>query len=227
MVQYRGDPGAQTPFVLVDPQQQRDALEFVTDILFNDDFFDISPEVLNHLAPSRWWHDGSSVSFSMDFPMYDYISTIQWWTLLDRFFPNTLRRIHDAELKTDADDKFTIAEYFQKLKAGCWSDALDHDRLQNGTWTDSKPYISSVRRSLQREYLTLVEILVRYKPGTMLSPDVHAMLQCSIRDLSGELQQALQGDNNLDFASRAHLESCKSRIDRILTPELSEIERRY
>ena len=34
------------------------------------------------------------------------------------FFPETLRRIHDAELKTSADDRLTVAEYLQSIQKG-------------------------------------------------------------------------------------------------------------
>ena len=43
--------------------QQREALAFVTEHLFSDKFFGLSPELLNHLASARWWHDGAYVDF--------------------------------------------------------------------------------------------------------------------------------------------------------------------
>jgi hypothetical protein len=47
------------------------------------------------------------------------------------------------------------------------------------------------------------------------------MVQQSLRDLSEQIGGVLK-PGKLDFASRAHLESSKSRIDRMLAPELDE-----
>ena len=223
---HRGDLDAPPPFVLVEPERQRAALTFIEDNLFTDEFFGFSPEVLNHLAPSRWWHQDSWVSYSMDFPVHDIVALLQWWNLFDRLYPGTLRRIHDAELKTTAADKLTAAEYLQRIQTACWSDATDTRQLQSRHWSDNEPFLSSIRRSLQREYLGLVEPLVRQRPGRVLSPDLHAMLQYSLQKLAYRLSVVLNvgTSGKLDFASEAHLATCKSRIERMLSAELREYE---
>jgi hypothetical protein len=218
---HRGDPDAPPPFEVVDPDRQREALAFIEQRIFSDDFFKFSPEVLNHLAAPRWWHAGTNISFTVDYPIHDMIGLLQWWQLFDRLMPNTIRRIYDAELKTDAADKFTVAEYLQRLQKACWGDALDEKRAGRGTWTDAKPFVSGIRRSLQREYLSLMEPLVRMQPGVLNSPDLHAMLQHSLRKLSEGIGTVLE-TGKVDFASEAHLTACKSRIDRMLAPELRE-----
>ena len=218
---HRGDDNAEAPFVLVDPDMQRRALDFIADHLFSEEFFEFDPELLNHLAPSRWSHAGTRVNYSMDFPIRNVISSIQWWNIYDRLFPTVLRRIHDAELKTNADNKFTLAEYLERLEKGCWSDAVDAKRLEKGEWTNASPFVSDIRRSLQREYLAMVEPLVRYEPGVVISPDIQAMIKYSLKRLSGQLEKVID-KNTADFASQAHLVACKSRIDRMLDPELQE-----
>ncbi len=221
---HKGEPGAEPPFVLVDPRTQREALSFIEASLYNDEFFAVPPEVLNHLAPSRWWHEGSSISFTMDFQIHELISVLQWWNLFERLFPNTLRRIHDAELKTDSAERLTAAEYIQRIKGACWGPTIDPGGSRKAAWTDANPMISDTRRSLQREYLGLVEPLVRTRPGYVLSPDLHAMVTQSVRDLSQEIDQVL-GSGKIDFASEAHLNECKSRIKRMLEAELPEYQR--
>ena len=91
-------------------------------------------------------------------------------------------------------------------------------------WTDSNPYISDVRRSLQREYLGLMEPLVRTQPGRVLSPDLHAMVTHSLQTLSDRIEPVL-ANGKIDFASEAHLRASKSRIDRMLAPDLTEYGR--
>ncbi|HPC20939.1 MAG TPA: zinc-dependent metalloprotease [Phycisphaerae bacterium] len=220
---HRGDGAEGAPLVLVDAKLQREALRFLQENLYKDDFFQVAPDVLNHLVPPRWYHYGARVSYSMDFPIHDLVGFLQWWNLIDRLYPNTLRRIYDAELKSTAPDRLTAAEYLQTIQDACWSDAVDLERLKKGAWSDAEPFLSSYRRSLQREYLGLMESLVRYGPGGLLPPDVHAMLQYSLQKLSTNIGAVLNASGNkADFASQAHLSTCKSRIDRILTSELRE-----
>jgi hypothetical protein len=218
---HRGDPDAPPPFTLVDAKTQRRALAFIEKHLFGDAFFHVPPDVLNHISPSRWWHDGARVSYSMDFPIHNFIAFLQWWNLFDRLFPNTLRRLHDAELKTVEADSLTVAEYLRRLESACWSNLCDTERAGQGTWSDNKPFVSDIRRSLQREYLGLMEPLVRIQPGFLLSPDLQGMLKHSLRELSERLDAVLKTDK-LDFASAAHVRNCKTRIDRMLAPELKE-----
>ncbi len=217
---HRGDPDAAPPFELVPAEQQREALKFITDSLYSDKFFAFSPEVLNHLTMPRWWHEGAYVDFRVDFPAHQVISMLQWWNLFDRLFPNTLRRIHDAELKNPSADRLTAAEYVQAIKKACWS-GLDPAKAKSGTFSDSAPFITDVRRSLQREYLSLVEPLVRTPPGQIISPDLHGMVQHSLRTLNNQIKETV-ATGKLDFASEAHLAACQSRIERMLAPELNE-----
>ena len=217
---HRGDPNAPPPFEMVPAERQREALQFIEKHLFNDEFFGLSAKVLNHLTMPRWYHRNSYVSYVVDFPAHDYVSLMQWWNLFDRLYPNTLRRIYDAELKFEKGEKFTTAEYLRSLQEGCWKDVFD-EKGTAGEWSDEKPFSSSFRRSLQREYLRILEVLVRSRPGATLPADLHAMVQQTLRDLGEEIDQVVQ-DGKLDFASKAHLSSSLSRIKRMLEPELTE-----
>jgi hypothetical protein len=119
---HRGDPNARTPFVVVDPKLQRKALAFVENSLYKDDFFTFAPDFLNHLAPPRWWHTGTSFNMtyvSVVFPIHEYIGVLQWWQLSDRLSPYTLMRIYDAETQTSDAEKLTAAEYIQRIQE-CW-----------------------------------------------------------------------------------------------------------
>ncbi|MGD2109909.1 MAG: zinc-dependent metalloprotease [Phycisphaerae bacterium] len=218
---HRGDPDAATPLELVDPDRQRAALSFIADNLYQDEFFNFPPEVLNHLIAPRWWHEGAQMDYAVDFPIHRLIASLQRLNLFDRLFPGTLKRIHDAELKTTDPNRFTVAEYLKTLQDACWGDSLDTSRIKKGSWTDAAPAISNVRRSLQREYLSVIEPLVRTSPGMVMSPDLHAMAQYCLRQLDKKIGKVLES-GDLDFASEAHLAACKSRIERILEAELKE-----
>jgi len=217
---HRGE-STTPPFVLVEPAKQRRALSFIRTHMLDKQDFGISSELLNHLAPSRWSHAGTSTSYTMDYPIRSTISMFQAWVLFDRYFPNTLRRIHDSEMKTTATDKVTLSEYLRTIQDACWSDAFDGKRLTGAAWSDAKPFVPDVRRSLQREYLSALEPLVRTSPGMLVSADIHAQLRQGLVDLSRNCENVLSTDK-VDFASRAHLQACKTRIDRMLDPELRE-----
>lgn len=219
---HRGDANGTPPLQPIDAATRRKAMAFIEKNLFTDNAFAVKPEVLNHLASARWWHEGANVDFRVDFPMHDFIARLQWWTMFDRFFPNTLRRLQDGELRSaGAADRFTVAEYLQRLQLACWSDAVDGERVKKGGWNDANPMLSSTRRSLQRTYLTMVEPLVRMPPGWVLSPDLHAMMQNSLKRLAVQIGAA-RSATPLDFATDSHLAACQSRIERMLTPELKE-----
>ncbi|MGE4140412.1 MAG: zinc-dependent metalloprotease [Planctomycetota bacterium] len=218
---HRGDPGARPPFEPLPAKVQREALELVLDVALVKGFFKPTPELLNHLAPHRWWHDGMSIDFVMDFPVHELEGVLQWWVLFDRLFPNNLRRIQDAELKTAAADRLGIAEYLTKLQEAAFGDAVDQSRLAAGTWSPTAPFLSDARRSAQREYLGLMEGLIRRKPGETVSPDLHAMLQYALKRLAKGLEKTA-GTERADFASQAHLVACQSRIERMLSASLEE-----
>jgi hypothetical protein len=220
---HRNDPNAAVPFTLVDSKLQREALNFVAANLFNDEFFTFSPEILNHLAPSRWWHDGTSIDMTfiiMDFPIHEYIAAMQGSHLYDRLFPFTLRRIYDAEMKTIDPQKLTTAEYLQTIQNACWGPTMDNAK-KDKKWTDASPLVSDIRRSLQREYLGIMEPLVRTSPGLVLPPDLHAMVCHNLEELGKSIDDVLKKPD-IDFASTAHLRTCKSRIERMMQAELRE-----
>ncbi len=49
------------------------------------------------------------------------------------------------------------------------------------------------------------------------------MMQYALKKLSGQLAEVIEAEK-ADFASQAHLVSCKSRIDRMLAPKLDEYQ---
>ncbi len=212
----RGDPNARPPFVLVEPAKQREALDFLAETVFDEEFYMVDPEVLNNLAPSRWSHWGSNAPAQLDYPMHEHIRLMQVQTLLDLLAPPVLQRVYEAELKSTAADKFTAAELLTTLRDKVWKQL---DSKPGGTYTNAEPFISSISRNLQQEHLSIMLNMVASRPGSTVSKDLHAMLTLTVRELSEKIGHTLDG-HKLDFASKAHLTECKSRIDRILSAPL-------
>src|SRR5438034_10634332 len=76
---HRGDPNNRPPFVAVSAARQRDALAFIADAGLGENLYRFRPELLNKLAPERWWHWGVN-PFSegrIDFPLHDWALAFQ------------------------------------------------------------------------------------------------------------------------------------------------------
>ncbi len=212
----QGDPDARPPFVLVDPVQQRAALKFLGETIFSDQFFLSNAELLNYLAPTRWSHWGINAPQRLDYPVHERIRVMQVSTLLDLLAPPVLQRVYDAELKSTSGEKFTAAELLTSLRDEVWSDL---SRPTKGPFTDTEPFTSSIRRNLQRDHLFILLSIAAARPGAAMSQDLHAMVSLTVQELSDRIDETLK-KTKLDFASRAHLLQCKSRIDRVLSAPL-------
>ncbi|HUU96110.1 MAG TPA: zinc-dependent metalloprotease [Phycisphaerae bacterium] len=216
---HKGDPDARPPFVLVDAETQRAALNLLKETLLTDTFFKFDPALLNQLAPSRWSHWGSRTSLELDYPIHDRIVGLQLVGLFDLLTPPVLQRVYDAELKSDDPNRFTAAELIRTLRDHIWSSAYE---VGEGPYTDAKPFISSITRNLQQGYLDLMLIHAQARLGANFSLDLYVMIRSSLRELSDRIGQTLErAGSKLDFASRGHLVECKSRIDRVLEAQFS------
>jgi hypothetical protein len=216
-----GDPDSRPTLVLLDPKQQRDAIAMLGDSLFKDDFFTLDPELLNDLAASRWYDWTSSASSRVDYPVHQMIGSMQSYALFNLCAPQVLQRVYDAELKSKADDKFTAAELIGSVRSLIWGDL---NVSNNASYTDAKPMLSSIRRNLQKQHLQYMLASVDAPSGALTSPDLQSMVGFSMRELSDQIGGVLEktksannGGPKLDFAPRAHLSECKSKIDRVLS----------
>lgn len=213
-----GDPDARPALVLLDPKMQRDSMAVLSETLFNDSFFSVESDLLNDLGPSRWWDWASTPSFRIDYPIHQAILNLQAFGLFNLCAPQVLQRVYDAEMKSKADDKFTAAELISGTRGIIWGEL----NFPGGAkFTDAKPMLSSVRRNLQRQHLQYLLAIVDSKPGELVSPDLQSMVAFSLRELSDQMGAMLdkaksQNNGKLDFATRAHLTECKSKIDRVL-----------
>ncbi len=215
---HKGDPGEVPPFQIVPVAKQREALDFLIERVFSDEAFQFSPELLNKLAPGRWRHWASDDYDSLrEYPVHDRIAAAQFWALFQLVNPFTLTRIYDAELKVPADqDAITVPEIITRTTKAIWSELTR--QVGTNQWTTRKPFISSVRRSLQRSHLrSLINILLT-RPGSIMPADAHAVVRTTLKGLSQQIAQTLANDRNgsLDPFTRAHLDEAKSRIDKAL-----------
>ncbi len=220
---HKGDPNAPDPFVIVPAAEQREALSFLAETIFSDEAFDFSPELLNKLAPGRFWHwDSDQLNFDIAYDVHDRVLAYQSRVLAQLINPVVTTRIYDAELKVPKDEEaLTVDEVFSRLNETIWSE-LDQAGA-DGDWTNRKPMASSFRRNLQRRHLSwLTEILLR-GPEMGYNADTHAVVRMSLESLGERIGNALEkSKQNLDTYTLAHLDDSKNRIKRALDAEFTD-----
>ncbi|RMG67018.1 MAG: DUF5117 domain-containing protein [Calditrichaeota bacterium] len=204
-----GDPGGRPPFEVVPAEKQRAALKFVIDRLFAEDAFQFSPDLLNKLAPERFWDFEGTVfrMLRLDYPIHGIVQVIQAAALYRLYDFLVLQRVQDNELRFAKGEKtFTMAELFTTLREAIWSE-LKQPRNVN-----------SFRRELQRMHLSiLVDMLVGESP--LLPHDAITLARADLVAIKQQAQAALQQEG-LDAYTRAHLEETVARIDAALSAQM-------
>ncbi len=210
---HRGDSDARTPLTVVDAEQQREALEFCCKNAFAEDAYQISPKLLAHLAPGRFWHwDSDEFQFRAEFNIHDFVAQSQYWVLFTLMNPFTIGRIHDNQIKfDDGDDVYSLAEHLTSITDSIWAELDDKDRRGS----EKRPFINSFRRNLQRNQLEMLLNLVLTEPGAVVPADASAIARHCAAKLSKKIGKSLKAEE-IDTTSYAHLADVKKRIEKAL-----------
>ncbi|MGJ3247975.1 MAG: zinc-dependent metalloprotease [Elainellaceae cyanobacterium] len=223
----RDDPGARPPFELISLDKQREALAVLQKYVFADDAFNFSPDLINQLAPSRWMHWGSFPAiFRLDYPVYDNILFLQSIALSDVLSSERLARLRDAEFKSDTQNVMSLAELFETLQTGIWSEVLSSNESSN---------ISTLRRGLQRQHVAILTNMVLRDSDALrnstdllnfiitiqtLNPpdDARVIARYQLQQLQEAIATALRRHRrDMDMVTRAHLEDVSDRIQKVLS----------
>jgi hypothetical protein len=195
------------PFEAVPVEQQRQALETLQKYVFAEDALDFSPELLNKLAPSRWYHWGSSPQVGrLDYPIHDLVLFLQSAVLLDLLSGDRLSRLKDIELKSQPEKALSLPELFNTLQNGIWTEVL---KPKSQSWK-----ISSLRRGLQRQYLAILTGMVLRKEA--VPEDARTLAWYKLRQLRDKLADVSSDDEY----TKAHLLETRDRIEKILNAPL-------
>jgi hypothetical protein len=215
---HKGDANAPAPFTVVPAQQQRDALALLEAQMFTAAPFTFPPELLNQLAATKWSHWGMRPADRDDYPVHEAV--LMWQQrVLDRLLdPVTLARVRDSELKVPADeDALTTAELLDRLTKAILSEV---DALGPGEYTNRKPAVASLRRGLQRAYMSRLAD-VALSSGAAL-PDAQALARLQLASSRDRIDALLaRQDVKLDDVSRAHFIDLRARMDAVLDADLA------
>lgn len=211
----KGDPDERLPIEVVSADKQRSALEFVLESTFRDDAYALSPELLARLTKDFMDGFGSEPTW----PVHDRILSMQSSALTMLMNATTLRRVYDNEFRVPADeDALTLPELLGSVTDEIWSELEDD---AEGEYTSRKPFLSSLRRNLQREQLErLIDLTL---PGSGSAAAYKAISNLCIMELS-DLKDSIDAKldssgDSLDPYSKAHLVEASTRIEKALDAE--------
>jgi hypothetical protein len=151
-----------------------------------------------------------------DYPIHEVILAWQDRVLAQLLSTITLQRLADSELKVPADkDAFTAAELLERLTSAIFHET---EKLDEGKYTNRKPAIGALRRSLQRRYLEWLSALAL---GNMAAPeDCRTIARSELEGLEARIKRVLAGKAQLDSYSSAHLKETAARIRKVLDAQV-------
>ena len=218
----KGDPGEVDPIRPIEADLQRRALKLVIDASMPDEAYALSPELLRKMTVDKWYDGGGMRNISRDetFPVHDRIAGMQAMALTQMLNPQTLGRIYDNEFRAlEGEDVLTVPETMAMVRDAAWTELLNGPAAD---CSDRDPYISSLRRNLQRAHL---DRIVRLSlPGNgfgSASTPVSNLSRMQLRDLKSQIDLVLQRDGKrMDAYSSSHLAEASDIIDRAMNAQL-------
>jgi hypothetical protein len=207
-----GDPNGRPPFEVVPAETQRRALNFIKERFFAQNAFNFSPDLLNRLAPERFWDFEMMVMrvLRIDYPIHGIVQLLQSQAMFKLFDPLVLQRIQDNELRlSDKSKTFKMPELFETVREAVW------EELNTGE------NINSFRRELQRIHLYVLNSIFVLSPR-ILPHDAISLTRADLVIIKNKINQALS-NNNLDAYTRAHLVETEANIESILKAQVLKV----
>lgn len=214
---FKGDPGERPAFVPVPAAKQREALAFLGEGLFADATYGLGPELLNRLGPAHWWHWGvNPFTPRIDYPLHQVVQQLQAATLLRLMGPYLQERLQDLEKKVGPqEDRLGSEELFGILSRMIFAE-LDKP-VEKFEGSARAPYVSSMRRNLQRTYVSYLSQLTMLLPSDSTASDVRVVARVELSRLKDRLAKAASaGKGRLDALSEGHLVDLVDQIDQTL-----------
>jgi hypothetical protein len=209
----KGDPNGRKPLEVVSAEEQRSALQFVIDKGFQDEAYGLTPDLLNHLTQDLWLDEG--FGRSPEWPVHDRIMGVQSSILTALMNPDTLTQVYDNELRTPEEtDMLTLPELLDTVGNSIWSEL---DKKPETKSTARKPWISSLRRNLQREHVNrLIDLLLPGNGSGAAYKPISNLVFVRLKQITDKIDSALEASDKLDAYSQAHLSETKTRIAKAL-----------
>jgi hypothetical protein len=213
----RGDAGERDPIVPISAEQQRAAVAFVLDNMMQDENYGLTPDLLRKMPVDKWYDEGGSrdIRSSGVFTIHDRIGGMQESALLMVTNPGTINRVYDNELRdSDLEDILTVSEVMNMVRASVWTEL---DGEIDGTYTASSPYITSLRRGLQRAHMErLLEMASPDNGYGATSNTVSSLSRMQLTEIHQDIEDMLARRSRLDDYTVAHLSNAHEIISRAM-----------
>jgi hypothetical protein len=227
---HKGDKGARDPIVPVSGAKQREALAILNEHILSDRAFRFSPALLRRLSSERWMHWGTRPD-GVEISVYDRILGIQRVALSHALSGDVLTRVQEQELQSEpGSNPLKLSEVFKTISDGVFTELNVDPKAKPAPLT-----VSTVRRNLQREYVSRLSGIVLGPKSASLSgsivfaifggggdvpADARALARLHLRELGAKITKALNA-GVADDTTRAHLEETQHRIEKVLGANLS------
>ncbi len=210
---HRGQPDLKDPLRPVSAVRQREALDFIVARGFATGSFDVSPALLNRLAPDRWSHWGVNDAFGvstgdrLDYNLNEKVVAIQTGLVNGLTSPRLLARLREAESRSS--DAFRMSELFDRLTRGLWGEV---GGLAAAWKSLEGPH---TRRDAQRVYVDrLAAMVVSPTPG--MPDDARALARLQLSRIDARCARTLASESPMGDYTRAHVMETRARIKRAL-----------
>ena len=198
---HMGSPG-RLPQEPVSFQEQRRALQFVTQRVFRPDALEFKPDLIKKLVPEDLPGTMDSIK---RINVGDRVSSLDKAALEAVLGEGTLDRVRDNALMTRRGEQVVTAqELFDTTRKSIW---IELDRR-------GKVTISDQRQALQQMHIEKLAGLLGASAGDS------ALARSSLKEISGKVRAVLVA-RTIDSSTRAHLEDVQARIKQALSPKTS------
>lgn len=213
-VKKGGEVEGKMPLEPVSTAKQREALDFIVNEIFTDNFVDgITPEMLQMVNNVNWFHWGSYNETVGDYRIVNVVGNVYDSILYVLFSPFTVSNIIDNEQQASENSiKFTLPELFNTVEDGVWDEVANLD--PNGPYSEANPAVSPYRRMLQRYHLKRM-IGMALSPSYSLPEDARTLAWNSVKSIEQTLTKAASV-SSLDNYTKAHLEESLVKVKRAL-----------
>lgn len=195
---YRDRAGTdRATFEPVAVEQQREALQFITDTMFKPDSLKLKPEFVSRLAKNRFDTWGDQNVHAGTIVLNQKVKALE--NLLNK---DVAQRIIEAPEKLGEDaDTLSLGEVYQTIQDNVWSEL-----------SSSQP-ISQSRRDLQRQHLKLMTTIL--KPESGFPGDAVSLMRYQAVELQKHIEES--DSEKMPLEARAHLDMCLQTLKTALT----------
>ncbi|MBI4056966.1 MAG: zinc-dependent metalloprotease [Elusimicrobia bacterium] len=204
-----GDPGGRPPLESIPAAKQREAMKFLKELVFSDDPFRLSPDLLEKLSAQRITTLQDPEPETIYKPHSGYVLKLRQVVLDYLFDPEVLTRLVTTEhLVSEGHDRLSLTEVFNEMTQSIWSEIF-----VNGPKKKVRT-ISPMRRELQYEYFSR---LARYGFGKAARSvsDAGSISQRELVSIKKRATYVLKV-YKWDAPSKAHIERIKGLIQILL-----------